>query len=133
MKTYNVITGTDRSQSTFLLGHTIGKRLERHESMIVVVSDQDLLPQQLRVLGEFEKPCKAIAVCHGVGRVDECIEYYKSLGGYMMPNIHIVYWMPDQIKHKQDANGWLPVEITSDTIKRQMARDDIKTITLFVE
>lgn len=133
MKTYNVITGTDRSQSTFLLGHTIGKRLERFESLIVVVADQDLLPSQLRVMGEFQKPSKAIAVCHGVSRVEECIEYFKSLPGDLAPNIHIVYWMPGQIKYKQEADGWLPVEITSDTIKRQMRRDDVTTVTLFVE
>jgi hypothetical protein len=133
MKTYNVVTGTNRDQSTFLLGHTIGKRLERFESLIVVVADQDLLPSQLRVMGEFQKPCKAVAVCHGVSRVDECIEYYKSLPGDSAPNIHIVYWMPAQIKYKQDADGWMPVEITSDLIKRQIARADVSTITLFVE
>lgn len=133
MKTYNVITGTDRSQSTFLLGHTIGKRLERFESLIVVVADQDLLPSQLRVMSDKQTPSKAVAICHGVSRVDECIEYYKNLPGDLAPNIHIVYWMPGQIKYKQDAGDWLPVEITSDIIKRQMARDDVSTITLFVE
>lgn len=133
MKTYNVITGTDRSQSTFLLGHTIGRRLERFESLIVVVADQDLLPSQLRVMGDKQTPSKAVAICHGVSRVAECIEYYKNLPGDLAPNIHIIYWMPGQIKYKENADGWLPVEITSDIIKRQMAHADVSTITLFVE
>lgn len=133
MKTYNVITGTDRGQSTFLLGHTIGSRLTRQESLIVVVSDPELLPDQLRGLVRWETPNKALVICHGVTRVDECVDHYKKVYGDQAPNIHIIYWMPGQIKYKQDAGDWLPVEITSDIIKRQIARPDVKTITLFVE
>lgn len=133
MKTYNVLTGADHDQSVFLLGHAIGKRLERFEALIVVVSDLMMLPTMLHGAVGQKAPHKALAVCLGVSDVDDHIAHFKRVCDDMEPNIHILYWMPQHIKHKQDSDGWLPVEITSDTIMRQIKNPDVKCVTMFVE